>query len=60
VIFIKPGVYKEKLRVPPDRMNLSLIGEAYETTILTFDDYAGKTADYASTRILADDFFVTI
>jgi len=57
VIFIKPGRYKEKIRVPADKKNLSLVGESYDTTILTYDDYAGKNSDYASTRILADDFF---
>lgn len=57
VIFIKPGVYKEKLRVPSDRKMLSLVGESYETTVLTFDDYGGKTSDYASTRVQADDFY---
>lgn len=57
VILIKPGTYKEKLRVPSDRKMLSLVGESYETTTLTFDDYGGKTSDYASTRILADDFY---
>lgn len=55
-IFIKPGTYREKIRVPVDRPHLSLRGESYATTILTFDDYAAKTPDYASTRILADDF----
>ncbi|QDV25200.1 pectinesterase family protein [Aureliella helgolandensis] len=57
VIFIKPGIYKEKLRVPSAAKNLSLVGESYKNTILTFDDYAGRTSDYASTRILADDFY---
>ena len=56
IIFIKAGTYKEKLKVPSDRTNLTLIGESYKRTILTFDDYAGKTKDYASTRIQADDF----
>lgn len=56
VIFIKPGTYKEKLRVPAEKTNLKLVGESYETTILTFDDHAGKTKDYASTRVFADDF----
>ena len=51
VIFIKPGTYKEKLNVPPEKKNLKLLGESYENTILTFDDYGGKTKDYASTRI---------
>ncbi len=55
-ILIKPGTYKEKLKVPSDRTNLTLIGESYEKTILTYDDHAKKTKDYASTRIYADDF----
>lgn len=57
VVFVKPGIYKEKIRVPSDAMNLSLVGQSYKTTILTFDDYAGKTSDYASTRILSDGFY---
>ena len=57
VIFIKSGTYKEKIRVPADRPGLSLRGESTTTTILTFDDYAAITPDYASTRVLADDFY---
>lgn len=56
VIFIKPGTYKEKIRVPSDMRNLKLMGESYENTTLTFDDHAKTTKDYASTRIYADDF----
>ena len=56
IIFINPGTYKEKLKVPADRTNLTLIGESYETTILTFDDHAGIMRDYASARVYADDF----
>lgn len=56
VIFIKPGTYKEKIRVPSDKKNLKLMGESYENTILTFDDHAKTTEDYASTRVSADDF----
>ena len=57
VIFIQPGTYKEKLRVSSDKKHLKLMGESYQNTILTYDDYGGKTSDYASTRIRADDFF---
>jgi pectinesterase len=57
VIRIKPGTYREKIRVPQEAINLSLIGQSYENTILTFDDYAGKTPNYASTLVLADDFY---
>ena len=56
VIFIKPGTYKEKLRIPSEKTNLKLVGESYENTILTYDDHAKTTRDYASTRIYADEF----
>lgn len=57
VIFIKPGTYREKISVPSDLQHLRLVGASYKNTILTYDDYAGKTKDYAGTRILADDFY---
>jgi pectinesterase len=42
VILIKPGVYKEKLRLPESKMNVHFIGEDVNSTILTYDDYASK------------------
>jgi len=56
VIFIKPGTYKEKINVSADKKNLKFLGESYENTVLTYDDHAKKTKNYASTRIYADDF----
>jgi pectinesterase len=41
-IFIKPGIYKEKLTLPSTKINVTFIGENPLTTILTFDDYAQK------------------
>lgn len=41
-IFIRNGVYKEKLIVPECKLNVTLIGESAESTILTYDDYASK------------------
>ncbi|MEZ4884004.1 MAG: pectinesterase family protein [Chitinophagales bacterium] len=41
-IFIKNGVYKEKLVLPSSASNVSFIGEDLEKTILTFDDFAQK------------------
>lgn len=41
-IFIKSGVYKEKLVLPASKTNVSFIGEDLENTILTFDDFASK------------------
>ena len=42
VIYIKNGVYKEKLVLPATKTNVTFIGESAEKTILTYDDYASK------------------
>ncbi|SHG67009.1 pectinesterase [Flavobacterium fluvii] len=41
-IYIKNGIYKEKLDLPKDKINVTLIGEDKTKTILTYDDYASK------------------
>ena len=41
-IYIKKGIYKEKLVIPSHKIKISLIGEDKTTTIITFDDYSGK------------------
>lgn len=41
-IYIKNGVYKEKLDLPKDKINVTLMGEDKAKTILTYDDYASK------------------
>lgn len=41
-IFIKNGVYKEKVLIDSFHTNISLIGESKEKTILTYDNYAGQ------------------
>lgn len=42
VIFIKNGVYKEKLVLAESKNMVTLIGESTDSTIITNDDYAGK------------------
>lgn len=42
IIFIKKGIYKEKLRLPESKMNVHFIGEDVNATVLTYDDYASK------------------
>lgn len=42
VIFIKKGVYKEKLVLAGSKTNVIFIGEDRDQTILTYDDYASK------------------
>ncbi len=41
-IFIKNGVYKEKIKIHEWNSNLMLIGESKENTKITFDDYFNK------------------
>jgi pectinesterase len=42
-IHIKKGIYHEKLIIPSWKTHISLIGEDKENTIITNDDYSGKS-----------------
>ncbi|WP_010528660.1 pectinesterase family protein, partial [Thermophagus xiamenensis] len=42
VIFIKNGVYNEKLILPASKTNVTFIGEDKYKTVITHDDYASK------------------
>ena len=60
VIFIKPGIYKEQIRIPADKPYISLIGESAEKTILTFDltnKAAGSTSASYSFYVGGHDFY---
>lgn len=41
-IFIRKGVYREKLVIPSWKSRISLIGENKDSTIITNNDYSGK------------------
>ena len=60
IIRIKPGRYYEKTTLAKGKNHVVLVGECAETTILTFDDYAGRpgaqTMSSQSVAIDADDF----
>lgn len=65
IVFIKKGIYKEKLLLDSSKHFVSLIGEDKFNTILTYDDHTGKispTGDSINTRssfsflMKADDF----
>lgn len=43
VIFVKKGVYKEKLIVPSWLTNIEILGEDRDNTIITYDDHANIT-----------------
>lgn len=64
-IFIKNGVYKEKLNLSASKKMVKLLGESVEKTILTFDDFAQKknrfgeemgTSGSSSFYVYGDDF----
>ncbi|MDY0986662.1 pectinesterase family protein [Flavobacterium sp. CFBP9031] len=42
-IFVKNGIYKEKLELALNKNNVTLIGESKGNVILTYDDYASKS-----------------
>ncbi len=39
-IYIRDGIYKEKVEIPTYICNLKLVGESADKTIITFDDHA--------------------
>lgn len=41
-IFIKNGVYKEKVHIPAWVTDIALIGESVDSTRITYDDHAGR------------------
>src|SRR2546421_1565438 len=42
VIFIKNGVYKEKLILPESKNLVTFLGDTNGRTVLTYDDYASR------------------
>ncbi|HMP93932.1 MAG TPA: pectinesterase family protein [Phnomibacter sp.] len=42
IIFIKPGIYTEKLVIPTWKTHITLLGQSPENTIITGADYSGK------------------
>ena len=50
-VFIKNGVYREKLIIPSWKCDITLRGESVENTIITCDDYAGKMLVYFGAMI---------
>ena len=41
-LFIKNGVYTEKIILPPDNTDVTFIGESVEKTVISFNDYSGR------------------
>lgn len=41
-LYIKNGVYNEKIVLPSDNTEVTFVGESVEKTIITFNDYSGR------------------
>lgn len=41
-LYIKNGVYNEKIELPANNTDVTFIGESVENTIISYDDYSGK------------------
>jgi len=41
-LYIKNGVYNEKIELPANNTDVSFIGESVDSTIITWNDYSGK------------------
>ena len=64
IIFLKNGVYHEKVKVPSCNNRLSIIGENVEKTIITYGDFfnkinQGRNSTFFTYTLLveADDFY---
>src|ERR1700746_2259750 len=60
VIAIKPGIYKEQIRIPANKPFISFIGTDVQKTLLTFkisNKDAGSTSAAYATYIGGHDFY---
>jgi len=64
ILYIKNGVYNEKIELPANNTDVTFIGESIEKTIITFNDYSGKgklttftsyTAKISGNRFVAEN-----
>ncbi|RZK42595.1 MAG: pectin esterase [Pedobacter sp.] len=55
-IYVKKGVYREKLVIPAQKSRISLIGEDKDETKIIYDDYSGKNgiSTYTSYTVLVE------
>lgn len=64
VLFMRKGIYREKVFIPATKKNLTLIGEDADSTVIVWDDYSGRivegeeinTFTSQTIRIEPDDF----
>ena len=63
-LYIKNGIYNEKIVLPSDNTDVSFIGESVDKTIISFNDYSGRgklttftsyTAKISGNRFIAEN-----
>ena len=63
-LYIKNGVYNEKIELPANNTDVTFVGESVEKTIITFNDYSGRgklntftspTAKISGNRFVAEN-----
>jgi len=59
-IYIKKGIYKEKLVILSSKPGLKLTGENKENTIITYDDYSGKPNPNSKRNIGTSDSYTLL
>jgi pectinesterase len=64
ILYIKNGVYNEKISLPANNTDVTFIGESVEKTIITFNDFSGRgkittfssyTAKISGNRFVAEN-----
>ncbi|WP_255510515.1 pectinesterase family protein [Flavobacterium sp. GSA192] len=60
LIYIKKGIYKEKLVIPSSKAGLKLVGENKDNTIITYDDYSGKVNPNSKRNIGTSDSYTLL
>lgn len=50
-LYIKNGVYNEKIELPANNTDVTFIGESVDKTIITFNDYSGEVKQIRSPLI---------
>lgn len=58
LIFVKKGVYNERVQILASKRNLTIVGEDVQETILTYLDYAGLNPEIYVLQVLANDVWL--
>ncbi|KAK9692155.1 hypothetical protein RND81_09G244400 [Saponaria officinalis] len=58
-IRVKAGIYREKVKIPLEKPNISIVGEGRETTIIEWSDGGGsQTIEYSTFQVYANNIVV--